>query len=180
MRRLEDAPDLPNGTWDHLATTVHDEVAALGEEVHNQLRMSFLIPPERYAEELSAFQGWMDIAHANASNPAVVRAQVMTQLYVAFVWLRDSLMTPIAERAPEGAAVAIVHRFLTTDRRRLLRNAVAHGRWCYLPDFSGLEFWAEPSPGEAHRRFEILQRDLDGWQLLARGTALAALVALTD
>lgn len=180
IRSADDVPDFADDAWDCLATTVHNEVVALGETVHNQIRISLLIPPERYVEELTAFQAWMDVARANAANPAIIRAQVMTELYVAFVWLRDSLMKPVAACAPEDSVVGIVHRFLSTDRRRLLRNAIAHGRWCYLPDFTGLECWAEPSRGERHQRFEIAQTELDAWQLLARGTAIATLLALTD
>lgn len=179
VRMVEDAPALAEDVWGSLATTVHNEIIALGEAAHNQIRMSLLIPPERYAEELTAFQAWMDIARANAANPAIVRAQVITELYVAFVWLRDSLMKPVAAHAPEDSVIWIVQRFLSTDRRRLLRNAIAHGRWCYLPNFRGLECWAEPSGGRQHERFEILQRKLDAWQLLARGTAIATLLALT-
>lgn len=88
-------------------------------------------------------------------------------------------MKPIGERVPNDSAFAAVRHFLSTGRRRMLRNAVAHGRWCYLPDFSGLEYWAEPSRAESHRRLEILQPDLDAWQLLSRGAAIAALLALT-
>lgn len=143
------------------------------------MRTSILIPPERYIEELTAFQVWMDIAHANNRNPVIVRAQVMTELYVAFVWLRDSLMRPAAAVLPPGATLAEVERFLASGRRRALRNAIAHGRWCYLPDFGGLEYWAEPSRGKQHERFEISQTDLDAWQLLSRGVAIGVLIALT-
>lgn len=139
-----------------------------------------LIPPERYVEELTAFQAWMDIAHANAENPVVVRAQVMTELYVAFVWLRDSLMKPTAAAVSEHTAFAALERFLSTGRRRTLRNAIAHGRWCYLHDFSGLECWAQPTRDRPHARFEIDQTDLGAWQLLSRGAAIATLLALTE
>ncbi len=139
-----------------------------------------LIPPERYVEELTAFQAWMDLAHANAGDPVIVRAQVMTNLYVGFVWLRDSLVRPAAAVMPKPSTLATIEKFLVSGRRRMLRNAIAHGRWCYLPNFSGLECWAEPSRGQAHERFEISDADLDAWQLLSRGTAIAALLALTS
>ena len=95
-RSATEVPVLSDRVWDCLATTIHDEIAGLDEAITNLLRVSVLIPPERYVEELTAFQTWMDIAHANADNPVVVRAQVMTEIYVAFVWLRDSLMKPTA------------------------------------------------------------------------------------
>lgn len=180
VRSAAEVPDLRDAVWERLATTIHDEVAHLDEATANQLRMSVLVPPERYVEELTAFQAWMDLARANNSKPVIVRAQVMTELYVAFVWLRDSLMKPIANALPREAAFAVVERFLRSGRRRTLRNAVAHGRWCYLHDFSGLEYWAEPSRGEPHQRFEVSQSELEAWQLLSRGSTIAALLALTE
>lgn len=179
-RVATEVPGLPDRVWRCLATTIYEEIASLDEAVTNQLRLSVLIAPERYVEELTAFQAWMDIAHANAGNPVIVRAQVMTELYVAFVWLRDSLMKPIADAVSDQTAFATVERFLSSGRRRKLRNAIAHGRWCYLHDYSGLECWAEPKRGQPHERFEITQTDLDAWQLLSRGVAIAALLALTD
>jgi len=179
-RAATEAPELSDRVWRCLATTIHEEIASLDETVANQLRLSVLIPPERYVEELTAFQAWMDMAHANADNPVIVRAQVMTELYVAFVWLRDSLMKPTAAVVSDQTAFATVEQFLSSGRRRTLRNAIAHGRWCYLPDFSGLECWAEPTRGQPHERFEITRADLGAWQLLSRGAAIAALLALTD
>jgi hypothetical protein len=70
--------------------------------------------------------------------------------------------------------------FLSTGQRRLFRNAIAHGRWCYLPAFEGLEFWAEPSPRQPHQRHEISQAELTGWQTLSRETAIAALLGFQD
>lgn len=174
-----ESPDLPEHAWACLATTIHGEVAGLDEAATTRLRASLLIPPEHYVEELTAFQAWMDLAHANASNAVLVRAQVMTELYVAFVWLRDSVMRATTEVVPRTSAFATVERFLSSGRRRLLRNAVAHGRWCYLAGFAGIEFWSEPSRGQPHQRFEISQSDLDAWQLLSRGAAIAVLLALT-
>lgn len=179
-RRATETPELSDHVWQCLATTIREEIASLDETVTSRLRLSVLIPPERYVEELTAFQAWMDIAHANAGNPVIVRAQVMTELYVAFVWLRDSLMKPTATAVSDQSAFATVERFLSSGRRRTLRNAIAHGHWCYLPDFSGLEFWAEPTRGQPHERFEISHTDLGAWQLLSRGAAIAVLLALID
>ena len=117
--------------------------APLDEQATNCLRLALIIPPERYVEELTAFQAWMGIATANAGNAPIVRAQVMTELYVAFVWLRDSLIKPIQVHVGPNTAFSALARYLNGGQRRLLRNAVAHGRWCYLPHFGGLEYWAE-------------------------------------
>lgn len=175
-----EVPELPAHVWPCLATTIREEIAGLEESVANRLRLSVLIPPDRYIEELMAFQAWMDIAHAHADNPVIVRAQVMSELYVAFVWIRDSLMRPAAAALSDQTAFATVETFLRSGRRRALRNAIAHGRWCYLPDFSGLECWDEAARGKPHQRFEISQTDLDVWQLLSRGAAIAVLLALTE
>lgn len=159
--------------------TIYADVITLPRRTSNQLRLLLAIPPERYIEEMGAFQAWMKIAHSKADNPVVVRAQVMTQLYVAFVWLRDSLLRPLAEVVPTTSVTSHLCGFLSSGRRRLLRNSIAHGRWCYLQDFSGLEFWSEPTRGRPIQRYEVSSRELDCWQALSRGTAIAVLLALT-
>ena len=47
------------------------------------------------------------------------------------------------------SAAEEIATYLTTGQRKALRNAVAHGRWTYLDDFSGIEFWTGPlaNPG---------------------------------
>jgi hypothetical protein len=179
-RLASETPALTDGSWSQLATTVHREVASLSEASTNQLRRSVQIPPERYLEELTAFQRWMDFAHANATNPAIVRAQVMTELYVSFLWLQDSLMVPIAAVLPAGSVVSAITTFLGTGACERLREAVVHGRWCYLPDFSGLDCWTRIGTDQRFEHFEVGDRDLNAWQLLSRGTAIAALLALTE
>jgi hypothetical protein len=64
-RRAVEHPQLPDDIWSSLATTIHGEVAAITEVATNRLRQSLLIPPERYYEELTAFQSWTDIARAH-------------------------------------------------------------------------------------------------------------------
>jgi hypothetical protein len=105
----------------------------------------------------------------------IVRAQIMTQLYGAFLWLRDSLMTPVGSALP-GTTTAAIVQFLCTDDRRRLRNSVAHGRWRYLPDFSGLECW----DGRPPTVFTITSADLGAWQLVSRASTTAVLLALTS
>jgi hypothetical protein len=172
-----ETPTLSDQAWRRLATTVHDEIARLDECTLNQLRLSVLVPPERYVEELAIFEDWMEIAHANGHNPTVARAQVITELYMAFVRLPQSIMKQTAAAMSEESAVARIERFLSTGRRGKLRDAVAHGRWSCLPDLGGIEYWSEPALG--YERVEVGQLDLDAWQLLSRGAAVAAVLALT-
>jgi hypothetical protein len=176
-RHASEIPDLAEHMWGRIATTVRTEISALDEPTINQLRNTLRIPPERYREELEAFQAWMAIAHSNADNPVIVRAQVMTELYVAFVWLRDSVIQPVDDAlASETSIFSIVHRFLSSGRRRRLRNAIAHGRWCYQPDFDGLDCW----DGKPPEHFAVSSADLHAWQTLSRGTAIATILALTE
>jgi len=179
-RHASDVPRLSSDIWPRIASQIYDEVRALDEMSVNRLRVAVVIPPERYREELWAFQQWVEHARCHAHNPAVVRAQVMTELYVAFVWLRDSLLKPTKEVMPAGSTFEAIETFLRGGNRRLLRNAVAHGRWTYLPDFSGIEYWAEPMRGRPLARYMVRQEELGAWQLLSRGPAIAVLLALTD
>jgi hypothetical protein len=158
--------------WRRMATAIHSEVRAIDEQA---LRGSLPISPERYAEEMEAFQAWMNFAAEHRENPVLVRAQVMTELYVAFVWLHGSLMRPLSERVDETTVFAAVWRFFDDGQRRHLRAAIAHGRWTYTRDFKGLELWMSRS-----ERLELQQADLDAWQMLSRGVAIAALLALTE
>ena len=160
----------------HLATEIYSEVVAMSEAKLNVLRLSIAIAPEAYLDEMVAFEAWMDLARASTAPP-VVRATVMTELYVAFVWLRDALLDPLRKALNPQSITASVIDFLRSDERRALRNAVAHGRWTYLPDFSGLEYW-DGRPTLVRR--EIEQSVLNDWQMLGRGLIISVLLALAE
>ena len=175
VRLASETPILAPIVWSQIASTVEAEILRLDERSINRLRASMPIPPERYIEELGSFQAWMDLAATSADDPIVVRAQVMTELYVAFVWLRDSVFRPVAAALGSDSTFATIESFLATGSRRRLRNAVAHGRWCYTPDFDGLDCWDGTPP----EHFRIDDVDLHAWQVLSRGTAIAVLLGLT-
>jgi hypothetical protein len=67
-------------------------------------------------------------------------------------------------------------KFLTDNPVRAFRNAVAHAKWQYKPDFSGLTFWSRKGgdASEPLTRFEVSQHDLGFWQALARCVAYVA------
>lgn len=171
------ALDLPLSAQGRIASAVFAEVAALGEEMHNRLRVELAIPPEIYLEEMTAFQGWMDLANANQKNPFIVRAQVVTQLYFSFVWLRDSLLAPLSQAIVDGVTTSVLDYFGKPTDRWTLRNAVAHGRWKYAADFSGLECWDGRPPTTY---LFVDGQDLAAWQTLSRATIIAVLLALTE
>lgn len=171
------ALSLPLSAQGRIASAVYDEVAALGEETHNRLRVELAILPETYLEEMTAFQGWMDLANANRTNPFIVRAQMVTQLYFGFVWLRDSLMAPLSLAIADGVTTTIIKFFGKPTDRWTLRNAVAHGRWKYAADFSGLECWDGRPPTTY---LFVAEKDLEAWLILSKATIISVLLALTE
>jgi len=165
---------------DALASTIAREVQGLSFEAKERVRNSSFIPLEVRLEELNAFQGWMDLIRLSKRHPTAVRAQVITELYVCFVYLGESCFGILRKELPAGSVTRKCCTFLTENPIRALRNAVAHSNWRYLPDFSGLEFWAKkgPDPTERPSRFVVLQEELSFWQAVARCTAYASYLSL--
>jgi hypothetical protein len=161
-----------------LGSSIAREVAALDQQVRLRLRES---QPVRIADrlaELIAFQGFMDSVHATAAPPTVVRAQVIVQNYVCFVYLGESCFREL-RKLPLGTTKRCC-AFLTDNPVRAFRNAIAHANWRYTPDFSGLEFWARKGASleEPPVRWDVSQEDLNFWQAVARCTAYAAYSSL--
>ncbi len=122
----------------------------------------------------------MDIAHG-IPHPAVTRAQVITQNYVCFVYLKESWFEALHQVMAAGTATALCCAFLLSAPLRRFRNAFAHGNWRYLQDFSGLEFWARAKgTASTETRTELLQLELDFWQTLSRCTAYASMLTLAE
>lgn len=180
--RAKDAsevPELRDAEWPHLDTLAYHEVLSLRPMDLASLRANIPIPPERYREEMQAFQAWMEIAHRHASNAVVVRAQVITNLYVAFVWLRDSVLKPVSDALGKSTVFGCIFDFLNVGTPRRLRNAVARGRWTYSSEFGGLECWDGPPEGP-FEHFTVSQRDLNAWQMVSRAMGIAAILALSE
>jgi len=162
---------------DKLATTVAAELRFLPVEAKSEILQATPVAATARWSELTAFQAFMDqIAAARKVHPAVVRAQVVYQNYVCFVYLGEALFRILAKSAPPGSASRKCARFLTDNPVRSFRNAFAHGNWRYRDDFTGLIFWARKGsdPSEQLEQFEVEQQELSFWQLLARGVAYAA------
>jgi len=168
--RLRDDLRIGPPESNQLATTITREVAALSDEAKKRAREASQIPLRIRIEELVAFQGWMDLVHVTTEpHPVVVRAQVVYQNYICFVYLGESCFNVLKKELPSGSTTKKCCRFLTDNPVRAFRNAVAHANWRYLPDFSGLEYWARKGaePTEPMVRFEVSQQDLSFWQVLA-------------
>jgi hypothetical protein len=179
--RLRDDLKIVPPESDVLASSIAREVQCLSFEARERVRTASMIPLGARLEELMAFQKWMDLLHESSPHPAVTRAQVITELYVCFVYLGEACFGVLRKELPNGSVAKKCCRFLTENPVRALRNAVAHSNWRYLPDFSGLEFWAKkgPDPTEQPSRFVALHEELSFWQALARCTAYASYLSLS-
>jgi hypothetical protein len=160
-----------------LGTTIASEVRFLPLNVKQEIAAASPVSLENRVQELIAFQGWMDTAAESETSPFVVRAQVITQNYICFVYLPESCFSILSKKTPSGSVVRKCARFLTDDRIRAFRNAIAHANWCYQNDFRGITYWARKSsnPTDPLVRFEVLQHELDFWRMLSRCVAYAAL-----
>ena len=159
-----------------LATTISSDVRWLSKEAKSAIiNLSPVKIKHRY-DELLAFQNWMDIAYKLEKHPAVVRAQVIVQNYICFVYLNESCFNILRKHVSSGSACKKCCNFLLNNRVRAFRNAIAHSNWCYKDDFSGIRYWARKGadPDEPLTEFEVNQDDLSFWQAVARCTAYAA------
>lgn len=179
--RLRDDLNIGPPESNRLATTIATEVAALPNTVKVRIRESSPIPLDARTEELVAFQAYVDMVHQSGQpRPSVIRAQVVYQNYVCFVYLNEACFNILRKELPAASSARKCCKFLTDNPVRAFRNALAHANWRYLPDFSGLEFWSRKGADftEAMVRFEVLQADLSFWQAIARCTAYAVYLSL--
>lgn len=178
--RLRDDLNIVPPESNRLASTITAEVLALSAEAKERVKDASIISLAARIEELRALQEWMDLVHESDPPAAVVRAQVIVQNYICFVYLGETCFNVLRKELPVGAAAKKCCKFLTDNPVRAFRNAIAHSNWQYLPDFSGLEFWAKKGadPTEQPSKFVVLQQELSFWQALARCTACAAYLSL--
>lgn len=173
--RLTNEVRLTSEVATKLATTIAADVRFLSPEQKSEIRAASPIRLEDRLAELQAFQCWMDQAKSNRHNPYVTRAQVLTQNYICFVYLPEACFRVLARTAPAGSAAKKCARFLSDNRIRDFRNAIAHANWTYRPDFKAIIYWARkgPDPAEVLEKFEVDQDDLSFWQALSRCIAYA-------
>jgi hypothetical protein len=159
-----------------LATTIASEVRWLPKEAKNEIINASPVDIRYTYEELLAFQGFMDIVHKSEKHPSVVRAQVIVQNYICFVYLNENCFNVLRKHVSNGSACKKCCNFLVNNPVRAFRNAIAHSNWCYKSDFSGIRYWARKgsNPDEPLNEFEVDQDELSFWQAVARCTAYAA------
>ena len=166
-----------------VATFVSTDIRFLPEPAKKEIAATSPVPLSARLDELVAFQQWADLASSIQRNPAVTRAQVIVQIYVCLVYLKDACFEEIARRAAHDSVAARCAAYLSSGTVRDFRNAFSHANWCYKSDFSGLECWvlenARRKEGRM-RHFQVSQQDLDFWQALARCVAYATYTQLTS
>ena len=174
--RLRDDLRIDSVASNHLATSIARECAALPPHAVAEIRAQDIVGLDTRLEELIAFQSFMDLAGSIPHHPAVVRAQVITQNYLCFVYLGDSCFKVLQKHVPSGSTTRKCCRFLTDNPIRAFRNALAHANWRYNADFSGLRFWARKGSdtNEPLSEFEVSQLELGFWQALSRCVSYVA------
>jgi len=162
-----------------VATTIAAEVRFLDAPSRTSVLDASPVPLAARLDELLAFQAWMDLA-SGASNPVIVRAQVIVQNYVCFVYLAEACFRALRKGSKAGSMTRRCCEYLTNNPVRAFRNAVAHSNWTYAPDFSGLVFWARKGENkeEPMVRFDVTHAQLTFWQALSRTAAYAAYTSL--
>jgi hypothetical protein len=181
--RLRDDLKIGPPESNQLATTIRSEVDALPVDAKQRAEDASQIPLKIRIEELQAFQRWMDLVDAMCDpDPGVVRAQVVYQNYICFVYLGESCFKILKKELPPESTAKKCCKFLTDNPVRAFRNAVVHANWRYSTDFSGLEYWARKGDDalEPMVQFNVSQHDLSFWQSLARCTAYASFITLDD
>ncbi len=163
-----------------LATAIAADVRFLPAEVKAEIRAASPVPLNDRLQELQAFQGWMDAVRNSTPSPYVVRAQVVTQNYICFVYLPESCFRILAKTAPTGSTLRKCAQFLNNNPVRAFRNSVAHANWAYRSDFRAIVYWARKGsdPSERLEQFEVTQDELVFWQSLSRCVAYAAFTNL--
>lgn len=159
-----------------LATTIAADVRFLPPEAKAEIRSSSPVPLSERLQELQAFQGWMDLARNHASSPFVVRAQVITQNYICFVYLPESCFRILAKTTPRDSTARKCAQFLSDNPVRTFRNSIAHANWTYRADYRAIVYWGRKGsdPKELLEKFEVTQEELSYWQSLSRCVAYAA------
>ena len=179
-RLSEDVRLLPDQTQ-NVATLIEREVRALSDRQRRQVINASPVPLSARLDELVAFRSWTELAN-QASSPHVVRAHIVTQNYICFVYLKESCFEALRKVMQPKSVTKRCCQFLVSNPVRAFRNAVAHGNWTYNDEFSGIEFWSykgEPTD-EPIPHWEASQQDIDFWQALAKATAYSAFTALSE
>lgn len=162
-----------------LATTIASEVRFLGSDAKDRIKSASPVELKYRLEELQAFQEFMGKATSSGlgAAPEFVRATVVVQNYIAFVYLPESCFSILRKEMPQGTTTKRCAKYLTDNPVRSFRNAIAHANWTYSRDYSGLIYWARRGSDQNEPLVEhvVDGETLEFWQALSRCTAYAAM-----
>lgn len=169
---------------DNLASAIASDVRQLAPEDLRVIANDDLVGLKHRVEELFAFEEFMTIAseaQRSGSVAPLTRAQVVSQLYVVFVYLGDACFAKLRKLAPSGSVLKKCCVFLNDYPVRGLRNAVAHANWRYTDDFAGIQFHYFRDEARQHRvDCSVSQLELDFWDKLGRVTAYASFQTIIE
>ncbi|WP_142081690.1 hypothetical protein [Roseinatronobacter monicus] len=163
---------------DRLATTIASEVRFFQPDTKRAIREATPIKLSARLDELKSFQYFMDSMHMSGGDkaPQVVRAQVIIQNYICFVYLSDACFNELKKASKAGTTLRKCAKYLTDNPIRAFRNAIAHSNWTYSKDSSSLVYWARKGADRNEPLVEhtVSNETLAFWQALSRCTAYAA------
>jgi hypothetical protein len=168
-----------------LASAIASDVGCMSAESLLGIANNDMVGLSRRIDELVAFEHFMDFSHSwQATRGAwgpLTRAQVVSQLYVVFVYLGDACFARLRSLAPDKSVLKKCCGYLNDFPVRGLRNAVAHANWCYTDDFTGIRFHYHKDEDRTVRAdYTVSQLELDFWDKLARVTAYAAFQTIIE
>lgn len=181
--RLRDDLNIEAADANQIATSIVRDVSNIPDDVVREIHANASVPLQARLDELTGFQDFMDSIHFGAApRPSFVRAQVVYQNYVSFVYLGDACFNILRKNLAPGCTAKKCMKFLTDNPIRAFRNAIAHANWSYLDDFSGLQYWARKGAAadEPMVRFDVTQIELGFWQSLARCDGYSSFLTLIE
>lgn len=164
-----------------VATLVASDIRFLSPDAKAEIKAASPVQIAARIDELLVFQAWMDLAHSLPKHPTIVRAQLIVQNYICFIYLKDACFEVISKQAAPKSVAARCAKHLSRGAVRDFRNAFSHANWQYNSTYTGLECWVLQN---SHNRsgplkhFCVSQDDLTFWQALSRAVAYATYLQL--
>lgn len=164
-----------------VCSTVASEMEQVHTDAIRQIENQSPVKLKHRYNELVGFQRMMDcIGGLTTVDAGLIRAQVIAQNYICFVYLKDGFFRSIQQVIPNHAVCYRCCHFLTSARIRQFRNSIAHGNWNYSQNYSSLEYWdyKEGRKENGYEKFEVYQDELNFWQTLSRGIAYSSIIPM--
>jgi hypothetical protein len=113
-------------------------------------------------------------------NPLEDRARLVLSNYVCFVYLNESCFLKLCKFTTAGSAARKCFKYLTSNRVRWFRNAVAHANWSVSD--GTITYWSKKGSGDGEPldRFTVEDEERSFWLFLSLCVATSAFAALTS